>query len=217
MNIRRIAAITAAGAIVAGGAGVAIGATSGSEAEKEVLADAAKRLDTTPEKLRSALAAAQDAQLDRAVKAGELTQAQADEIKARRRADGRVLGGPGRRGPGHHKGGFRGPGRGIPILREVARALGLTEAELHERLHDGRSIAEIAKSLNKSLDSVKDAVRKAVKAELDKLVKARTITQAQADARLAHLDEHLEDFDQAGGFRRGGRHGGPPPGPPPTP
>src|SRR5688572_15701917 len=184
MNIRRIAAITAAGAIVAGGAGVAIGATSGAEAEKEVLADAAKRLDTTPEKLRSALAAAQDAQLDKAVKAGEITQAQADAIKARRKQSGRVLGGPGMRGPGHHKGGgpgFRGAGRGIPILREVAKALGLTEAELFEQLRDGKSIAQIAKAENKSLESVKDAVRKAVKAELDKQVAAKQITQAQAD------------------------------------
>jgi hypothetical protein len=222
MNIRRIAAITAAGAIVAGGAGAAIGATTGSKAEKEVLADAAKRLDTTPEKLRSALAEAQDAQLDKAVKAGEITQAQADEIKARRKASGRVLGGPGAGGPGHHRGGrggFRGPGRGIPILDAAAKALGLTPAKLHEQLHDGKSIADVAKAQNKSLDSVKDAVRKAVKAELDKQVAAKDITQAQADERLKHLEEHLDRFAEAGGLRRGGRHGGPPPPPPadPTP
>ena len=55
MNLKRIAAITAAAAVVAGGAG-------------------------------AALADAQDAQLDPAVRAGELTQAQADRIKAARKA-----------------------------------------------------------------------------------------------------------------------------------
>src|SRR5918997_5590508 len=95
MNLKRIVAITAAGAVVAGGAGVAIGATTGKKAEQQVLADAAKRLDTTPEKLRAALAAAQDAQLDKAVKAGELTQEQADRMKAARKARGSVLGGSG--------------------------------------------------------------------------------------------------------------------------
>lgn len=235
MNIRRIAAITAAGAVVAGGAGVAIGAVSnGKKAEQEVLADAAKRLDTTPQKLRDALAAAQNAQLDRAVKAGEITQEQADRIKAARKASGSVLGGPGMRGPGgpgHHRGGMGGPGPrrgpGIPIHEVVAKALGVSAQELHERLHDGKSIADVAKAEGKSLDSVKDAVRAAVKAQLDKQVKAKRITQAQADERLEHLEEHLARFDQSGGGFRGPGgpggprgphgHGGPPPGGDPAP
>src|SRR5688500_3413875 len=133
MDIKRIAAITGAAAIVAGGAGAAIGATNGKKAESEVLADAAKRLDTTPQKLRDALAAAQDAQLDKAVKAGELTREQADRIKAERRRSGRVLGGPGRHGGGPGGRGMRGPGgrggRGGPIMDEVAKALGITREE----------------------------------------------------------------------------------------
>lgn len=206
MNIKRIAAITAAGAVLAGGAGAAIGATTGDKAEKEVLADAAKRLDTTPEKLREALAAAQDAQLDKAVQTGELTQEQADAIKARRKQSGRVLGGPGLKGPGHHhRGGRFGRGRGIPVLNEVAKALGVTRAELFEQLRDGKSIADVAKAENKSLDDVKAAVRKAVKAKLDAQVKAEKITQAQADRRLERLEEHMARFDEAGGFRRNHR------------
>lgn len=218
MNIKRIAAITAAGAIVAGGAGAAVGAavgaTTGKEAEQEVLADAAKRLDVTPQKLRDALAAAQDAQLDRAVKAGDLTQEQADRIKARRKQSGRVLGGgPGR---GHPRGGPGGRffgGRGIPIHTTVAKALGITETELREQLRDGKSIADIAKAEGKSLDAVKDALRKAVKAELDKQVAANDITQAQADRRLDHLEQHLDRFDETRPFRRSRGHHGPPPTP----
>lgn len=216
MNMRRIAALTAAGAVIAGGAGVAIGATTGKQAEQAVLADAAKRLDVTPQKLRDALAAAQDAQLDAAVKAGDLTQEQADRIKAARRARGTVLGGPGPRG--HHGRGFgRGPGGGI--MADVAKALGISEQKLHEQLHDGKSIADVAKAQGRSLDSVKSAVRTAAKAKLDAAVKDGDLTQKQADAMLEHLDEHIARFDRAGGgFRgRGGprRHG--PGGPPPTP
>ncbi len=83
MSARRIVAIAAAGAIAVGGAGAAIAAVSKDDPKKNedaVLADAAKRLDVTPEKLRDALATAQNEQLDAAVKAGKLTQKQADEI-----------------------------------------------------------------------------------------------------------------------------------------
>lgn len=210
MNIKRIVAISATGALVAGGAGVAIGATTGKQAEQQVLSDAAKRLDTTPEKLRDALAAAQDAQLDRAVEAGEITRAQADRIKAERARSGRVLGGPGRHRGG--PGGRRGFG-GRPIMAELAEALGISEAKLHEQLHAGRSIADIAEAEGKSLDGVKSAVRAAARARLDKAVADGRLTRAQADARLEHLDEHIARFDQDGGFR--GRRG--PHGPPPAP
>jgi hypothetical protein len=218
MNLKRIVAITAAGAVVAGGAGVAIGATTGKKAEQEVLADAAKRLDTTPEKLRAALAAAQDAQLDKAVKAGELTKEQADRIKADRKARGSVLGGPGMGGRHHGGPGMRGRGpRGGGIMADIAKALGISEQKLHEQLHAGKSIADIAKAQGKDLDAVKSAVRSAAKAKLDKAVKDGDLTQKQADDMLAHLDEHLARFDQAGGGfpgPGGPGHPGPPPAPP---
>lgn len=86
MGARRIAVIALSGALVAGGAGAAIaqvGKDDGEKAEQEVLADAAKRLNVTPEKLRDALAAAQDAQLDQAVEDGDLTRKQADALLER--------------------------------------------------------------------------------------------------------------------------------------
>src|SRR4051795_11031045 len=95
MKRARRVAIAAAGLAVVAGGGVAIAATTGSspkEREQAVLDDAAGRLRTTPDKLRDALSAAEDAQLDAAVKAGELTQEQADAIKARRSQSGLVLG-----------------------------------------------------------------------------------------------------------------------------
>jgi hypothetical protein len=105
MRRTHIATIAAAGALAVGGAGVAVATSRSDDAKKRedaVLSDAAKRLDVQPSELRDALAKAEDAQLDADVKAGRLTQEQADAIKQRRHAIGSVLGGP---GPGfeHHR------------------------------------------------------------------------------------------------------------------
>src|SRR5688572_16113373 len=171
MKRMAIGAVAVAALAVGSGAAIATSRDGGREAEQEVLADAAKRLDVTPEKLRSALSAAQDAQLDAAVKEGRLTQEQADAIKARRRQDGRVLG----VGPGHQHGhGFGGPGmrRGLNMFSELAQALDLTEEQLLDRLHDGRSVAQVARAQNKDLDDVKAQVRDAQAKRLDADVKA---------------------------------------------
>ncbi|MCZ4494718.1 MAG: hypothetical protein JWP53_3649, partial [Conexibacter sp.] len=98
MRVKRYMIVSAAVLAAGAGAGGAIAASSGDDAKKteqSVLDDAAKRLNVTPEALRSALGAAEDAQLDQSVKDGKITQAQADAIKAERATAGRVLGGPG--------------------------------------------------------------------------------------------------------------------------
>ena len=219
MGFRRMAVITAAGLTVAGGAGAAIAATAGDDgkkAEDNVLRDAAADLDVSPSKLREALrdatAAQLDRELDRAVRAGRLTQAQADEIKSRRRESGRVLGigprfggGPGH-GLGFRGGGFPGgPGRGGGPLEDVAKALGISRAELFSRLRDGKTISEIAKAEGKTLDDVKTAVAASARERLDKAVKDGDLTERQAKAMLDHLDEHLDRLDSR-------RPLGPPPG-----
>ena len=174
MKLTRIAIIAASTAALAVGAGAAVGATSGDDAEQReqaVLDDAARRLDTTPEKLREALGAALDAQLDAAVRDGSLTRAQADEIKRRRQESGSVLGfhggHDGRGGPGHHgPGGPRGAGR----FEDLAEALGISERRLEARLRAGRTVAQIARAEGKTLAEVKEAVRAATRARLDEAV-----------------------------------------------
>jgi Protein of unknown function (DUF2680) len=224
MRARRTAVVMAAAALVAGGAGAAIGATNNDEAketEAKILAEAAKTLNTTPEKLRDALSDAEDAQLDEAVKAGDLTQEQADEIKRRRAESGRVLGIPhGRRGFGEHHRGFRvGPGRrGAGPIADAAKALGLTERQLFNRLRAGRTIAQIAKAQGKDLADVKAAVKAAHKERLDAAVDAGRITRAQADEMLSHADEMLDHLSKRRfGFHRGHHGPPPPPGAPPVP
>ncbi|MCA1678930.1 MAG: hypothetical protein LC777_08295, partial [Actinobacteria bacterium] len=187
MKTRRITVIALTGALVAGGAGAAIAAISKDDAKKteqSILDDAAKRLKVTPQALRDALSAAQNDQLDQAVKDGLLTQKQANAIKAQRKQDGRVLGGPfgGHGPPGfgpgarggaglHHKGGHM-------LFDDLAKALGLTQAKLFEQLRAGKSVADVAKSQGKSLDDVRSAVKAAAKTRADKAVKDGDINQA---------------------------------------
>jgi hypothetical protein len=217
MSARRIAALALAGGLLAGGTGAAIAAVTkddGKKAEQAILDDAAKRLNVSPEKLRDALSAAQDAQIDQAVKDGTLTQKQADAIKARRKQSGRVLGGPFGGPPGFrsHGPGFGPPGgaRGV-IFPDLAKALGITRAQLFEQLRDGKSIADIAKAKGKTLDDVRAAAKADAKRRAGEAVKNGDLTQAQADDLLAHLDDALAHIGDARPpmFRRHHR-GGPP-------
>ncbi|WP_205696427.1 hypothetical protein [Conexibacter sp. SYSU D00693] len=228
MRTRRIAIIAAAVAAVAAGSAGAIAATTKDEAkqrEDAVLSDAAKRLDVAPEDLRNALSAAQDAQIDQAVKDGKLTQEQADAIKAKRKDSGLVLGGPrggrafGPGGPGfgpHGKafGAFRG------VFEDAAKALGLSPAELKRQLADGRTPAQIARAQGKDLDEVKAAVKESATDRLDQAVKDGDLTDAQRDRIVRRLDEAIDRLadGRVPRFGRGGRGGpghgwgGPPPG-----
>jgi hypothetical protein len=229
MITRRFIIISGAAAALAAGAGGAIATAAQDDpkkAEQTVLADAAKRLDVSTDELRSALSAAEDAQLDQAVKDGTLSQDQADAIKAARKQRGTVLDfGPGG-GPGHHHGpGFgHGPG-GDVVLPAAAKALGLSEAQVRQKLQSGKSIADVAKEQDKSLSSVKAAIKSAIVEQLDADVKAGRLTDAQRDRMVADLDAHVDRIVQGNPGRRGGPRGpgdgGPPPygmaGPAPDP
>ena len=212
MRRTRIAALTAAAALAAAGSGVAVATTrpdDAKEREQAVLADAAKRLNVEPSELRDALSAAESAQLDADVKAGRLTQEQADAIKERRKAGGAVLGvGPGGPGGGlglHHRGG---PAGGpADLMGAAAKAIGISQDELFDEFRGGKKLSEVAKDHGKSFDDVKAAVKAVLKERLDDAVKNGPLTQEQADQMLSRLTENLDDF---GGFRAH-HFGGPPP------
>lgn len=226
MKSRRFA-IVAVTALAAVGAGAAFAATQddkGKEAENAVLSDAAERLDVSSDELRTALSEAQQAQLDKAVEDGDLTQAQADKIKQHMEESGRVLGFPG--GPGGPGGprGHHGPGRpggGPPFFDAIAKELGISEQKLHNQLHRGRSLAQIAKANGKTVDELKAVAKAAIEKQLAQDVEAGRITQAQADEMKEHIPEMLERLGKRPRLRDGGPpHGGPggfggPGGPPP--
>jgi predicted DNA-binding protein (UPF0251 family) len=192
-------------AALAGGTAGAVAATSSDKAaEQTVLGDAAKRLGVSAAELRSALASAEDAQLDAQVKAGNLTQAQADEIKAHRKQDGTVL----NLGRGHHgPGGRGGPGGGHFLLTDAAKAIGISERSLATQLRDGKTLSAIAKANGKTLAGVTEAVKQSARARLDADLKAGRITKAQHDEEVAELDEELSHLGDFGGFGHGGHDG----------
>lgn len=131
------------------------------------------------------------ARLDKAVAAGRITQAQADErlnqftTKAATLVNDTTLGSHGAAQGGRH--GAR------ALINTTARLTGLQRQEVVAALRNGQSIAEIAAAHGSSGDAVVNAVADKLKAQLDKAVAAGRITQAQADERLAQARTRLAD------------------------
>ncbi len=201
MRRTRIAALATAGALAAAGTGVAVATTTSDdpkEREDAVLADAADRLDVTPSELRAALSEAEEAQLDADVKAGRLTQEQADAIKKHRSEMGTVLGPGARFGKPElrfHVSPHRGGGP-IELIESAAKALGISRDELVDRLRDGDSLEQIAEAEGKSVDDVRDAVRSTLKERFDRAVEDGHLTREQADGMLEKLGGLIDDLGE---------------------
>jgi hypothetical protein len=107
-------------------------------------------------------------------------------------------------GPGGH-----GPGGGhveaTTDTSVVAKAIGISEADLQTALQGGQTVAAVAKAHNVDLQVVIDALVADGQAELDAAVKAGTITQAQADAEKAEITQRATD-QANGNFQGGGHH-----------
>lgn len=164
--------------------------------------------------LDSALAKASTSTLDAAVQQGTLTQIQADALKARIAAGdtGALWGGRGGIGPGGA--GVGGPGKhaagvGQAVFDAAAQALGITTSELQTQLRSGQTLAQIAQSKNTTEQAVVNAALAAAKTQLDAAVKAGTLTQPQADAQYAQLQQQgaalLTVRGRGGEGPRGGR------------
>jgi hypothetical protein len=244
-NVKRKLAIGATGIAVLGGGGAAYAVTKANDNGRQAfLGDVAKRLNVTPDQLNNALKGAFEDRLQAAVKAGKLTQAQADAIKKRvQAAGGAPLLGPGVAGGPplrfFHRGPFGPAGVRGPIKDGVDAAsnyLGLTNQQLLTQLRSGKSLADIAGDQKKSVDGLKSAVTAAVKNDLDKAVTDKKLTQDQENKLLSKLGSRLDTLVNrkgllAGppGFGKGGawgaRRGGgpsngsfvPPPGAPAPP
>jgi hypothetical protein len=208
---RKALTIAVAAFAVIGGGGVAIAASQGSSSPGQSFLDSvAGHLGISSQKLEDATKAAAIDQVDAALKAGKITQAQADELKARiESGDFPPFFGP-LSGPryGHFE---RGPGPHIfgEKLSAAADYLGLTEAELRTKLSAGRTLAGIAKARGKSVDGLKQAILDDAKKNLDQLVADGELTQAQADDMLARLKSHVDDLVDHGMFRFHERFGPP--------
>jgi hypothetical protein len=101
--------------------------------------------------------------------------------------------------PGRHR-----PG---PALGAAAGAIGISEDELRTALRSGQSIAQVAQSKGVDVQKVIDAVVADARNRIAAKVEAGDLTQAQADERLARLQQRVSDLvNRPGGF--GGCHGG---------
>jgi len=176
------------------------------------LADVAKAQNKDLDGLKQAILAAAKTDLDKAVSDKKLTQSQADDIYARLKngIDDMVNGqlrmhfrGPG--GPG-------GPGFLFgDNLDAAAKYLGLSESALRDQLQDGKSLADVAKAQSKDVDGLEQAILAAQKADLDKAVSDKKLTQSQADDIYDRLKDRIDDVVNGKlGDRprlRGGPHG----------
>jgi hypothetical protein len=210
-----IATSTLAAAAFGGGAYAATKDSTGN-LRQAFLNDVAKRLNVSPADLSAALTGAFQDQLTAAVKAGKLTQAQADALArgARKRGfaplwfGGREWGMPRLFGPGGPgspglggaggsggQGGLAAPGRpGSPAdgpFGAAAKYLGVTANQLFDQLRAGKSLAQVAGAERKSTDGLKQAMVGAVKPKLDQAVADKRITSAQEQQILGNLSSRI--------------------------
>ena len=201
----KIAGGTAAlAAVLGGGAAVAATQLSPTEESDAIVADAAEQLGVESAELEAALKEALKNRVDAALAAGRITEEQATEMKERIDAGEVPLVGMGP--AGHHRG-----HHGFVDFAAAAEFLGVTETELHERLRDGDTLAEVAAAEGKTAAGLVDALVAAAKADLDEKVDEGRITAAQRASILEDLEQRIEDV-VSGEFTFGFRgHGGPPP------
>ena len=130
--------------------------------------------------------------------AKKLTQSQADDILANLKSHiDNVANGTLRfRGPGGPR--LAGPHFGVGRqLAAAATYLGLSESDLRTKLKAGDSLADVAKAQSKDVAGLQDAIVAAEKADLDKAVAAKKLTQSQADDILGALKDHVGDLVNA--------------------
>lgn len=193
-NVRFVVGGAAAAAVLVGlgaaGAIAASGVWSPSEERKAVIEDAARQLGVEPDALSDALKQAFENRIDAAVEAGRITEEQANALKERLESgDVPLLGGF---GPhfGHFGARFGHFGH-VGSLEAAAEYLGLTAAELRERLEDA-TLAEIAKDRGKSVDGLTNALVTAAESRIDEAVAAGRLTQEQAAELKAALPDRVE-------------------------
>jgi hypothetical protein len=198
-------------AIAGGGAAVAATQSTSPQAQSNaIVADAAGQLGVTSTQLSGALKKALENQVDAAVTAGQLSQAQATQLKARIEAGNVPLLGLGPAGGGGHGFGHHGPG---PGLDAAATYLGVTQSQLMTQLQAGKSLADVAKASDKTVDGLVAAMVADAKQHIAADVAAGRLTTAQQTQILSDLEQHITAMVN-GTMPQRPDFNGPPPGAP---
>jgi hypothetical protein len=219
---RLVIGLAALAVVAFAGGAYAATQSSGPTTRQAFLNDVAKRLHVTPQQLTAALNGAATDQLQAEVKAGRLTQAQANALEQRLKKNGAAPavpfgffgppGAPGKPGlpgaPGPLAPGAVGPhfrGLAVPFavaggLKSIASYLGLTNAQLFQQLNSGKSLAQIATANGKSVSGLEQTITTADKADLDKLVANKMLTAAQENQILSRLSARVASEVNRKGF-----------------
>lgn len=138
----------------------------------------ASDLGKKPDEVNKAASDALNQTLADAVKAGDLSQQQADAIKARQQKTNSVC-------SGAVAGLARGDrARGKVKMAEYAKALGISPQELKQDLASGKTLKDIAASKGMDENTFRSNLAAAVKSDLDPRVSSGKLTQQQEDAVL---------------------------------
>ncbi len=193
---KRVTALLAAGAVAGVGAGATFGiAASGSDTSPAAsLAETLNKNEgtkLTEADVQQAMLDVRKARLDAAVAAGRITQAQADELLQRAKDAPKDR--------AEHE------ARRAASIAPVAKLLGMTADEIHDKRHVGTSLADLAKEKGVDRAKLLAAITEGLKAE------ATSAGSTPTDAQLKERAERLADAEGSRGFGgRGGRgHGGP--------
>ncbi len=190
--------IGATGLVMLAGAGGAIAATQSSTSPsaqaQAYINDLAGKLNVTPSALSAAIKAADSDQINAAVAAGRLTQAQATALKARIQAStvAPLYGG------GFRDGRFARGGLGVGSTdTAAAQYLGITEATLRTDLQGGQSLAQIATATpNKTVAGLEAAITTAETTQLKAAASSGQITSLQEQQRLNDLSSRISTLVQ---------------------
>ena len=199
----RTLGILAAGALSVGGAGAAIGVASGGTSAQGRDADLAAALNKnegtklTAADVRAAELDVLKTRLGDAVKAGRMTQAQADEMLQRAKDA------PKRRAEMEARRAAR--------IAPVAKVLGMTASAIDTEMESGKSLAKLAESKGVSRAALLGAIKEGIAAEskadgvtytaerLDALA-ADMADRTGGHAGIGHGGDGAPDFGRAGGF-----------------
>jgi hypothetical protein len=148
--------------------------------EQEYVNALAAKLGKTPAEVESALKGVQHDRVGEALRAGKITQQQADQMN-QKIDQGTAL-------PIGH---YAQHGRHGEWMA-LAQFLGVTPQDLATELRSGKSLAQVAADHGKSRDDLKMFLTNHAKAELDQAVKDGKLTQDQANQHLQAMNSGLD-------------------------
>jgi hypothetical protein len=205
---RKVLAAVVAGVVAVGVGGAAIASAQSDSTSPQAFFDAvAKHLGISSEELEDATRAAAIDQVDAALAEGKITEEQAVRMKERIES-GETPPFFGPRFFGEHRGfHLNAPG---DQLSAAADYLGLSLNELRERLRDGQSLADVAKTEDKSVEGLEQAMVDAARKNLDEAVSEGNLTREQADDILERIEARIDDIVEGSVETWRGRFRGPP-------